>query len=130
MDFMDSGRTEGILRNDFQRLSDKIFGKDVSEISEEAHYTKIRKAIFNDIDLMQIISNIPEKGLHIDQLAKMPIMDKKNLQNSVDYLLRNGVVSAKEITFGSQRTMYILTESGVKLASEIKNEHRNILKRH
>ena len=130
LDFMDSGKKEGILRNDFQRLSDKIFGKDASAISEEAHNNKIRKAIFNNSDLMQITSNIPEKGLDINQIAKMPLTDKKNLQGNVDYLLRIGILSAKEIAFGAQHTLYILTAKGEELASEIKKEQKKVLKKH
>jgi len=129
LDFMNSGKKEGILRNDFQRLSDKIFGKDASAISEEAHNNKIRKAIFSNNDLLQITSNLPEKGLDINQIAKMPLTDKKNLQSNLDYLLRIGIVSAKEIAFGSQRTSYTLTEKGVKLATEIKKEQKKIVKK-
>jgi len=129
LDFMNSGKKEGILRNDFQRLSDKIFGKDASAISEEAHNNKIRKAIFSNNDLLQITSNLPEKGLDINQIAKMPLTDKKNLQSKLNYLLRIGIVSAKEIAFGSQRTSYTLTEKGVKLATEIKKEQKKIVKK-
>ena len=129
LDFIGSGKKEGILRNDFQRLSDKIFGKDASAISEEAHNNKIRKAIFSNNDLLQITSNLPEKGLDINQIAKMPLTDKKNLQSNLDYLLRIGIVSAKEIAFGSQRTSYTLTEKGVKLATEIKKEQKKIVKK-